>query len=80
MLVLVGLGQPQFLLFFQNLTRSIQLPTKWPQLPRHWTKNRKRRQHPLEVYLRKYIFTRQLGAGLGGVGAASVSVILPELH
>jgi hypothetical protein len=69
MQVLVWLRQPQFLLFFLNLTRSIQLPTKWPQLPHHWPKNSKRRQHPLEVYLSKNIYTRQLGAGLGWVGA-----------
>jgi uncharacterized protein YjeT (DUF2065 family) len=40
-LVLVGLGQLQVPLFFQNFTRTIQLPTKWPELPHHWPKNRK---------------------------------------
>jgi hypothetical protein len=62
-LVLVGLGQLQVPFFFQNFTRTIQLPTKWPELPHHWPKNRKQRQPPSEVYLRKILYTRQLGVG-----------------
>jgi hypothetical protein len=46
----------------------------------HWPENSKRGPHPLEIYLRKNMYTRQLGAGLGWVGAASGSVIFPELH
>jgi hypothetical protein len=72
-LVLVGLGQPLVPLLFQKFTGTIQLPTKWPQLPHHWPTNSKRRQHPLEVYLRKNVETLSLMQVLGLVEAASGS-------
>jgi hypothetical protein len=70
---LVGLGQLQVPLFFQNFTRTIELPTKWTQLRHHWQKNKKGKQHPIEVYLRKNVETLSLMQVLGLVEAASGS-------
>jgi hypothetical protein len=73
-LILVGLLQPLVPLFVKNFTRTVELLCDGQNFPDHWaiTMN-----VPLEVCIRKNMYTWEMGAGLGWVVTASGSVTCP---